>query len=367
MAPVATPDSTGPSDDGAAGSDAGATRAGEVVRVAAERPDAAVVGRAGRLLADGGLVAFPTETVYGLGAHAFDVEAVHAVFRGKGRPATDPLIVHVADTALVTEVVSQFPPAAAELAARFWPGPLTMVLPRTAAVPDAITAGRDTVAVRVPAHPVTLAVLRAAGVPVAAPSANRFGRVSPTTADHVISELHGVYDLLLDAGPTPLGVESTVIDLTGPVPVLLRPGGVTLEQLRATLGPVDYEERAATDEADDASAPGQFLRHYAPTTPMILVDGPPGAVDDLAHALRAKQVTVGIIMSPVDPADAAHRLYGSLRNADAEGAQLLLTSTVDPAGMGRAVNDRLFRAAQGRSVTDAATATVDRILALLSG
>jgi len=336
-------------------------RPSELVEIDPHHPDPAIAERAGTLLASGGLVAFPTETVYGLGAHAFDVAAVRAVFAGKGRPATDPLIVHLADVERVAEVVAIWPPAAALLAERFWPGPLTMVLPRSASVPDEITAGRDSVAVRVPAHPVTTAVLRAAGVPVAAPSANRFGRISPTTAAHVASELHGAYDLLLDGGPTPLGVESTVVDLTGDRPVLLRPGGVTLEDLRLVLGEVEHTERVATEEHLDAAAPGMFLRHYAPTTPLVLVEGDAASVEQLRLALVADGAAAHVVELPEDDAAAARGLYSSLRAADGLGVDLLLTRVVDPAGLGRAVNDRLFRAAHGRVVADASAATLARL------
>jgi L-threonylcarbamoyladenylate synthase len=340
-------------------------RPSRLVLVDPHHPDPEVVATAGALLAGGGLVAFPTETVYGLGAHALDVTAVRAVFAGKGRPATDPLIVHLPDAERVGDVVADWPGSAAALAQRFWPGPLTLVLPRAASVPDEITAGRDSVAVRVPAHPVTTAVLRAAGVPVAAPSANRFGRISPTTAAHVASELHGAYDLLLDGGPTPLGVESTVVDLTGPRAVLLRPGGVTLEDLREVLGQVDHTERAAAAEHLDAAAPGQFLRHYAPATPLVLVEGDTAMLAELHLALTSDGAEVRTVELPDDAADAARELYGSLRRSDAFGAELLLVRMVDPAGLGRAVNDRLFRAAHGRVVADATAATVARLRALL--
>jgi L-threonylcarbamoyladenylate synthase len=342
------------------------SRPSEVIVVDPYRPDPAPIDRAGRLLAGGGLVVFPTETVYGLGAHAFDLAAVQAVFAGKGRPATDPLIVHVADLDGVRDVVAGWPPAAAALAEAFWPGPLTLVLPKRPVVPDEITAGRPTVAVRVPAHPVTQAVLRAAGVPVAAPSANRFGRVSPTTAEHVRSELHGAYDLLLDAGPTPLGVESTVVDLTGEVPELLRPGGVVLEDLRQVIGEVRHQDRIVVAEIDDAAAPGQFLRHYAPTTPLVLVEGAGELVDTLRATLASQGFDAGVVELPAAPDAAARQLYAALRDADARGHGVLLAPVVDPAGLGRAVNDRLFRAAHGRVVADATPPTLQRIEHLVS-
>lgn len=338
-------------------------RPSDVAVVDPNDPDPAVIERAAALLTAGGLVAFPTETVYGLGAHATDLDAIHAVFAGKGRPPTDPLIVHVADVDQVDSVVSQWPEAAQQLADQFWPGPLTMILPRSTSIPDAITAGRGTVAVRIPSHPVALAVLRAASVPIAAPSANRFGRISPTTAEHVVSELHGVFDLLLDGGPTPLGVESTVIDLSGELPILLRPGAVTLEELSEELGPLQYRERASSDESVDAAAPGQFLRHYSPRTPLVMVDGNGNGalVDELRAALVERGVDAAVVELPETADLAARQLYASLRALDSRGFELLLVAALAPHGLGRAVNDRVFRAAQGRVVLDASRSTLDHL------
>ena len=338
-------------------------RRSEVVEVDPRDPSPDTIERAAALLVAGGLVAFPTETVYGLGAYAFDPAAVHAVFAGKGRPPTDPLIVHLSHTDLVASVVSDWPERAARLAERFWPGPLTMVLPRSVDVPDSITAGRDTVAVRVPSHPVTHALLHAAQGPVAAPSANRFGRISPTTAAHVISELHGAYDLLLDGGPTPLGVESTVVDLSGDVAAMLRPGGVTLEDLIDELGRVDHVERRAGDESVDAAAPGQFLRHYSPRTPLVMVEGPHTLAGQLSEALEDRGTRAQVVELSEDPDRAAHELYSALRRCDAGSADLLLVGVVAPHGLGRAVNDRLYRAAHGRVVLDASTGTLARLAA----
>lgn len=334
--------------------------------VSTEAPDPSAIERAARELLAGRLVAFPTETVYGLGAVATDRDAVAAVFRGKGRPATDPLIVHVPSVGAAREVVDDWPIAAQRLADAFWPGPLTLVLPRAAHIPTEVTAGGPSVAVRVPAHPVADALLRRVARPVAAPSANRFGRVSPTTADHVRDELHGVYSLLLDGGPTPLGVESTVVDLTGATPRMLRPGGVTLEDLQAVLGEVQHTERAVAAEDQASSSPGELLRHYAPTTPLVLVEGSTQLRDRLAGALAGAGITAAALDLPSDPTQAARRLYAALRAADEGGATVLLASTLDPAGLGRAVNDRLFRAAHGRVVLDASEATVERLRGLVA-
>ena len=206
-------------------------RVTEVIRVDPASPDEDSIARAAAYIRNGRLVAFPTETVYGLGAHALDRDAVRRIFAAKGRPSTDPLIVHVPSFDALAPLTRNLPPLAAVLARRFWPGPLTMVLPKSALVPDEVTAGLDTVAVRVPAHPVARALILAAGVPVAAPSANLFSRPSPTSAAHVLDNLDGRIDAIIDGGTTTLGVESTVIDLSGPMPTVLRPGAITLAAL----------------------------------------------------------------------------------------------------------------------------------------
>ncbi|MER3421280.1 MAG: threonylcarbamoyl-AMP synthase, partial [Chloroflexota bacterium] len=214
----------------------------EVLRCTSPERDREAIVRAARVIRAGGLVAFPTETVYGLGANAFDAEAVAGIYRAKRRPPEDPCIVHIAAVAELPRVAARIPHQV-EALAHFWPGPLSVILPRAEAIPPIVTAGRPTVAVRVPAHPVALALIREAGVPIAAPSANRFMHTSPTTAQHVWDDLAGAIDLILDGGPTPVGVESTVLDLTGEVPTVLRPGAVTVEQLRAVLGEVRVSER----------------------------------------------------------------------------------------------------------------------------
>ena len=242
--------------------------------VAAHDPtgrDAEALSRAGALLRAGGLVAFPTETVYGLGANALDAVAVRRIFTAKGRPSYNPLIAHVADIAGARALVSDWPPLAQALAERFWPGPLTLVLPKRAAVPDEVTAGRAFVAVRVPAHPVALALLMAAGVPLAAPSANRFTELSPVTAAQVARSLGDSVDLILDGGRTTVGIESTVVDLSVSPPVLLRPGTITRAAIEAITGPLGV---VADIEADDAprAAPGMIARHYAPRALVRLVE-----------------------------------------------------------------------------------------------
>ena len=268
-----------------------------MIRVDPVAPDRALLAPAADRLRAGGLVAFPTETVYGLGANALDPDAVRRVFDAKGRPSTDPLIVHVAAFEAVDQLVSAFPEAARALAARFWPGPLTLVLPRSAAVPGEVTAGLNTVAVRMPSHPVAHALLELAGVPVAAPSANLFSRPSPTRATHVLDDLNGRIDIVVDGGPTNLGIESTVVDLTGDVPVVLRPGAVTLEMLRkvvptATMRDTLLENPASTGGdagslAASMPSPGMLDKHYSPRAPMTLYEGA-GAVDAIVGRRAAR-------------------------------------------------------------------------------
>jgi L-threonylcarbamoyladenylate synthase len=323
-----------------------------------------VLADAAAALRAGGLVSFPTETVYGLGGDATSVEAVRRIFSVKGRPATDPLIVHVPDLDAARRVVVGWDDRTEGVAQRFWPGPLTLVLVRSDAVVDAVGGGRPTVAVRIPAHPVALELLRAAGVPVAAPSANRFGRVSPTTAAHVVAELGGLLDpavdLVLDGGPTRLGVESTVLDLTGDRPTVLRHGGVTAEDLSSVLDDVAAPERTVVPEDQAAAAPGTFLRHYSPATPVVLVEGPVAVARDLVAALAAGGLAAAVLDLPDLPDQAAAALYAALRDADGS-APVLVARTVAASGIGRAVNDRLFRAASGLVVTDAGAASVERV------
>ncbi|MGQ9839616.1 MAG: L-threonylcarbamoyladenylate synthase [Anaerolineae bacterium] len=330
-------------------------------------PEPEHIARAAAIIRGGGLVAFPTETVYGLGADALNQAAVARIFVAKGRPVYDPLIVHIARPADLVRVARTVPERAHGLTKRFWPGPLTLVLPRGAAVPTIVTAGLETVAVRCPDHPVALALIEASRTPIAAPSANRFGRTSPTTAQHVLDDLNGRIDLILDAGPTPIGVESTVLDLTGPVPVILRPGGVPREALEAELGPVAVREQLPTPAAGMPS-PGLLARHYAPGAELRLFLGPTEAVlktmHDQAQAHIAAGRRVGILVADEDaPAFAdldvigetvgsaddlnmvAQRLFGALRALDAQGVDLILARDFGAQGLGSAVRDRLRRAA----------------------
>lgn len=294
------------------------------------------IHRAARHLQDGGLVAFPTETVYGLGADARSPAAVAKVFAAKGRPADHPLIVHIASVEALSDW-AQVPPQHVDNLQRLsihWPGPLTVILPRHPDVPDAVTGGRDTVGLRIPAHPVAQALLRAFGGGLAAPSANRFGHVSPTTAAHVRAEL-GDRALVLDGGPTTVGVESTIVDLTGPRAAVLRPGGVPTETIAALVGPLMERHTAA---------PGTLPAHYAPSARLRIC--PASHSDAEATRLRAQGLTVAIVRTS-EPADHARRLYAELRSADNSGADVILAEPAQESGLGRAINDRLRRAEVG--------------------
>jgi L-threonylcarbamoyladenylate synthase len=356
-----------------------------VLIVGSDATPAAAIEGAAALLRAGRLVAFPTETVYGLGADATTAAAVAGIFAVKERPRSDPLIVHLAEAAQLPLVARDIPPVAWALAQRFWPGPLTLVLPRAALIPPLVSAGAGTVAVRVPSHPVAHALLRAAGVPVAAPSANRFMHTSPTSAAHVLADLDGRIDCVLDGGSCPVGLESTVVDLVAHPPRILRPGGVTLEELRAVLpeieGPVpaDHVETAqptAEPSLDDhtpsaSRSPGQMQRHYAPHTRLIVFDaqGAPAlaaivaeaqaalargervgvlVADEEAPALAALGIRVEPLGPGVDLGAIARRLYAALRALDGGDVDVILAHTFGTQGLGLALWDRLRRAAGGQ-------------------
>jgi L-threonylcarbamoyladenylate synthase len=303
------------------------------------------IKQAAALLRSGKLVAFPTETVYGLGANALDAEAVARIFKVKGRPNTSPVIVHVSDLDMVASVAASWPPAARMLAEKFWPGPLTLVLPKTTAVSDIVTAGLQTVGVRMPAHRVALALIRAAQVPIAAPSANRFTELSPTTAEHVREGLGNRVDYILDGGPCEVGIESTVLLLAGETPVLLRPGGVSRQQIQEVIGPA-----ATVDHAPQGShpAPGMHRRHYSPRTPVLLVeDGqvPQKGTGAYLQIRCAPRLTVSeVIRMPSNAGEYAASLYRVLHELDAKGYDWI---AVEIPGVGtewEAVLDRLRRA-----------------------
>jgi L-threonylcarbamoyladenylate synthase len=352
------------------------------------------IERAAALLRSGGLVAFPTETVYGLGANALDERAVARIFEVKQRPRFDPLIVHIAVVERVGELAADFPAEARRLAERFWPGPLTLVLPKRPVVPDLVTAGCPTVALRIPDHPLALALLRSADVPVAGPSANPFGRISPTTAAHVREQLGDQIDLILDGGPCRVGVESTVLLLSGETPVLLRPGGTTLEEIEDVVGQVIAPVRGGDSlQTTGMNSPGMLPQHYAPRTALVvryretasaggsctpdsLLKKRTGSERDIKipseHACR--EVPVPLFQQAVkgarrglltfgagdavesfaqvenlshrgDLREAAVNFFAALRRLDAAGLDLIVADLFPETGLGRALNDRLRRAA----------------------
>jgi L-threonylcarbamoyladenylate synthase len=332
--------------------------------------------RAAFLLRGGGLVALPTETVYGLGAHAFDPAAVARIFAAKERPAWDPVIVHIASLSMLQRLVTEVSEAAGLLMKAFWPGPLTLLLPRSAEVPDAVTAGRPLVGVRMPAHPVALALIRRAGVPIAAPSANLFGHVSPTTAAHVLEDLDGRIDAVLDAGPAPQGVESTVLDVSQDPIRIYRPGAITADQInnqiRAVASPVAIHRESAEPAllpAEPLPAPGVGLRHYSPRARLVLIDAPFAELASrLAEAARREKDAALGVMLPAEigapegippprifpwgrwfaPEEMAESLYAGLRALDAQGCNVILCPLPPAEGVGMAMRDRLRKAEGGR-------------------
>lgn len=339
-----------------------------ILRMRPEAPMPELLALAGAVVRAGGLVAFPTETVYGLGANALDETAVSHIFSAKERPANDPVIVHIADMGQLPLISDAIPPIAHELAARFWPGPLTLIVPKSPAIPLNVTAGRDTVAVRWPSHTVARALIEAAGVPIAAPSANRFSRPSPTSAAHVAEDLDGRVDIILDAGPVTIGLESTILDLTAPQPRVLRPGGVPVEALRDLLPDVQFTPLYLAESAASAPAPGTLLKHYAPRATVWVYEGPPDAVcQAIRAALPNAPAPVGLLLLDADVGrfedttaeivalgrnidEMARALFGGLRELDARGVRTIFVPAPERAGLGLAVWDRLARAAEGRVV-----------------
>jgi len=326
-----------------------------VVQVDSKNPDPALIREAAAILRAGGLIAFPTETVYGLAANALEPDAVARIFTAKGRPATNPVIVHVAEAADVAPLVSAFPETARRLAARFWPGPLTLVLPRSDRVPDIVTAAGSTVALRVPDHAVALGLLQACGLPLAAPSANPSTLLSATTAAHVLRGLDGKIDMILDAGPTPGGLESTVLDVTVTPPRLLRPGLVSQMQLETILGPLAHGPIPG-DIGQPARSPGQQERHYAPRTPLECVpDAKLRIAEHLSQSRRVGWLThhdvspsPGVVVArlPTDPAGYAAGLYAALHRLDDAGLDVIVVDEPPADDAWVAVRDRLVRAGQ---------------------
>ena len=314
--------------------------------------DAGAIRQAAEIIRRGGIVAFPTETVYGLGADAFSPLAVARIFEVKKRPYFDPLIVHVANPADVEKLVIEVSSSAKKLTDRFWPGPLTVVLSKREEVPDIVTAGLPTVALRMPKHPMALSLIELAGCPIAAPSANLFGYLSPTTAEAVREQLDDQIDFILDGGPCEVGVESTIVSFLERRPRLLRPGGVALEEIESIIGPVEVRPI----EEGSPSAPGMLPRHYAPRTPMIL-----NWSDKNLDSYKSKKIGllafrkpdkslrfdhIEVLSKKGDLREAAANLFAAMRRLDALNFDLILAETVPEVGLGRAIMDRLRRASQ---------------------
>lgn len=329
--------------------------------------------RAGELIRLGELVAFPTETVYGLGADALNPRAVASIFEAKGRPGDNPLIVHISAVEQLSPLITGDPsPAARRLMEACWPGPMTLIFPKSDVVPAEVTAGLDTVAVRFPVHPAARALIDAARRPIAAPSANRSGRPSPTTAQHVLEDMEGRIPLILDGGPCDVGLESTVIDVTGATPRILRPGGVTPERIDAICGGVVVDDAVLRPlkAGERPRSPGMKYRHYAPSGALTIVRGAPDAVADAIrrmydHALAGGKRPLILTLDGNLPAYGARRclslgpdaaamaraMFAALRDADAMGADALFSETVPADGVGLAVMNRLERAA-GFNIVD---------------
>jgi len=344
----------------------------QVVKVNPDFPLRIHLQAAATILRRGGLVAFPTETVYGLGADALNQDAVAKIFKAKDRPGWDPLIVHVRDIAMAETLAKELPAHFRTLADKFWPGPLTLVVEKSARVPDEVTAGRGTVGLRMPRHPVAALLLAEASLPIAAPSANKFGRTSATRAEHVLEDLGQSVEMILDAGPTTMGVESTVLDLTQAPPAILRPGGVTREQLEAVIGPVALAPSVADELAKrGVASPGMTTQHYAPRARVELFEG---ELDDVTNQLIARAIDLrnrghkvaGYVSDEMVPAVTpvteivssfgkwgdwermAKRLFAALRVFDKQDIAIILCVLPPATGLGLAVRDRLQRAAGKR-------------------
>lgn len=334
----------------------------EIITVDRDHPDATAIERAGAMLRTGKTVAFPTETVYGLGANALDAAAVAEIFAAKGRPATNPLIVHISDLEQLPLVAAEFPEKARLLAEKYFPGPLTLILPKTDAVPTAVTAGGMSVGVRMPAHPVARALIRAAGVPVAAPSANRFTEISPTTAAHVQKSLGGRIAAIVDGGPTSVGIESTVLDLTTEPPTLWRAGMISRADLEALIGPVSLPHAPT---AMPQASPGQHFRHYAPRARVHLVghgdrerlislflelngaEGARAACIAVGGEIPAEVEELGLWRTlPDDPTGYAERIYATLHALDDAGAADIIIENVPDIPAWAGLRDRLTRASR---------------------
>lgn len=347
-----------------------------IIQVDPEQPDEKIIQKAAELLANGRLVAFPTETVYGLGANAFDPDAVEKIFEAKNRPYSDPLIVHIEEIKQIHNVAKKIPKIAWLLAENFWPGPLTFILERNSKVSSKVSTGLNTVAVRMPSHKIPQQLILHAGVPIAAPSANLFTRPSPTTAEHVYADLKGRIDVILDGGPCSIGLESTVLDLTQTEPIILRPGGYSLEALKKVVPNVKIKPmfHKLDRNATPSVSPGMLSKHYSPNAKVLLFSGEPGStmkrMVSTAHQLISNNLTVGVMVSNEnkgyfdglwvklqllgphhDLEKISRNLFSSMRELDDEGIDVILVMDFGQEGLGLAIRDRLFRASEGVNIT----------------
>lgn len=345
----------------------------QICKINGTEPEPELLARAAEILRRGGLVAFPTETVYGLGGNALDPEAAARIYAAKGRPSDNPLILHIADRTALTELAAEVPEAAEKLMEAFWPGPMTLIFHKSEKVPRETTGGLDTAAVRMPSHPVARALIRTAGIPIAAPSANSSGRPSPTLASHVAEDLDGRIDMILDGGAVEIGLESTIVDVTGETPVILRPGFISLEAVRRVLGQGEMDPAILGDAPADLrpKAPGMKYRHYAPKAEMILVEGEPSAVvrtiTALAEESRRQGKRAAVLCSEesrnlygtlpcraigvrAQEETVAHNLYRCLREFDEEGTDVIYSETFSQGELGPAIMNRMRKAAGGRII-----------------
>lgn len=335
-------------------------------KVEEDHIDQQVLQQAGEILRAGGLVAFPTETVYGLGANALDAEAAAKIYAAKGRPSDNPLIVHIAETDALDLIVEEVPETAKKLAEKFWPGPLTMIMKKSSVVPYGTTGGLDTVAVRMPSHPVALEMIRCGGGYIAAPSANTSGRPSPTLASHVADDMEGIIPMILDGGPVGIGIESTIVDLTEEIPTILRPGFITKEMLEEVVGEVQIDKGLSADSKTPPKAPGMKYRHYAPKAELIVVEGKGTAVVEKINALMKENEKQGIIAGVIgteetkqlyhsryvkslgkreDELSISSHLYQILREFDESDADVIYSESFAGGSMGSAIMNRLLKAA----------------------
>ncbi|MFC1549023.1 L-threonylcarbamoyladenylate synthase [Candidatus Omnitrophota bacterium] len=331
-----------------------------VIKIDPQNIDVDLIEQASEVIHNRGLVAFPTETVYGLGANALDPEAVTGIFEAKKRPLDDPLIVHIADMNDLNALSKDVPPAVERLLNRFWPGPLTVVLKKTEIVPDIVTTGLETVAIRMPSNPIAHKLIEVSGVPIAAPSANLFGRPSPTSASHVTDDLDGKIDVVLDGGSTEIGIESTVVEFINGEVIVLRPGGIGIEELKSILGDIFISIGSDKDE----KSPGKYPQHYSPYARVIVSENSPAQVENTfstaskmrskghkvgimakkEHAEKYKEFDVKVLGSEEDGKTCASRLFHLFREFDAEGVDVIVAEGIPEMGLGLAVMNRLRKA-----------------------